>query len=94
MVGACPNDVVLVHRATNTHLVERAAPPRVHMSAQVSVVPVGTHGPAVSVIAVPPAVAAAGVVQRAMSVAASVPEDALGLAHREPEVAMPVVRRV
>jgi len=54
----------------------------------------GAHCPAVPVIAVPPAVSPAGVVQRAMSVAASVPEDALGLAHREPEVAMPVVRRV
>jgi len=52
------------------------------------------HRPAVLVMAVPPAVCAASVVQRAVAVAARVPEDALGLRHREPQVSVPIVVRV
>merc|ERR1711988_1295192 len=93
LATASVEDVVLVHRARDTHLVEPVALPCGCISGAAALL-AGAHGVAVPVVAVPPAVAAARVEQRAGVVAARVPEHALGLVDREAEPTMPVVRWV
>jgi len=63
---------------------------------EVNVAPcyLSAHREPIPVMAIPPAVAAARIEERAVAVAARVPEDALGLVHGEPELMMPVMMRV